>query len=475
MGLQWLRSARDPRGRYARWLEESEEFDFVIRHRPGASNRHADALCRTPTVHSLFCDGQLSLQEFQTCQQSDPVLGTLIRDLQSGRKNVNNPAVHGWSSKHDFLTLGKEDGLLYIRYKVGKWHVNQLVVPAVLIPAVVNLKHDHAGHMGAEKTTSLIRREYLWLSMVNDVKEYCKSCIACAHSHPAPSRPSVPFTVTSQPQERWQDIAMDIKGPFGKKPTNNGNRYVLVVVDLLTRAAEMIPIPNKSAKTVASGLIRNVFCRRGIPESISTDRGCEFDNQTLSTISNELGIDEKRISALHPKANEIVGRLNRTIGEMLRKTTDQCGDNWDLEIPFVQFHYMNHDHSATGYSPFYLSYGYHPRTPRLVFAPTATKRRQTAQQWASTLASRLKIAHSGAVTRDFQAKQRRVAGCPLEPSHLHVGDSVMMYAPPRPGFPTELQSSWQGPFIVVKCLEGNTLRIMRSNTLKFSAVPSATP
>ena len=74
MGLQWLRSAHDPRGRYARWLEESEEFDFVIRHRPGASNRHVDALSHMPTVHSLFCDGHLSLQGFQTRHQSDPVL-----------------------------------------------------------------------------------------------------------------------------------------------------------------------------------------------------------------------------------------------------------------------------------------------------------------------------------------------------------------------------------------------------------------
>ena len=37
-GLQWLRNARDPRGRYGRWLEESEEFDFVIQNRPDASN-----------------------------------------------------------------------------------------------------------------------------------------------------------------------------------------------------------------------------------------------------------------------------------------------------------------------------------------------------------------------------------------------------------------------------------------------------
>ena len=197
-----------------------------------------------------------------------------------------------------------------------------------------------------------------------------------------------------------------------------------------------------------------------------TDRGCEFDNQAISMIAHELGIDEKRISTLHPQASGIIERLNPTIGKMLRKTKDQCGDNWDLEIPFVQFHYMNHDHSATGYSPFYLSYGYHPCTPRLVFTPTAKKRQQTAQKWASTLASCLKIAHSGAVTRDLQAKQRRVAGCPQEPSTLHVGDSVKMYAAPRPGYPTKLQSCWQGPFIVVKCLEGNTFHIKHAKNFQ---------
>lgn len=170
-GLQWLRNACDPRSRYACWLVESEEFNFVIQHRPGASNLHADPLSRMPTVHSLFCDGQLSLLEFQNCQQSDPVLGIPINDLQRDKKNENNPAVHGWSGKRDFLTLGKEDGLLYLRYKVGKRHVYQLVVPAVLIPAILSLKHDNAGHMGPEKTTNLIRREYFWLNMVNDVKE----------------------------------------------------------------------------------------------------------------------------------------------------------------------------------------------------------------------------------------------------------------------------------------------------------------
>ena len=214
-----------------------------------------------------------------------------------------------WSTKRDFLSLGKDDGLLYVRYKIGKHLVSQVVVPDAVIPFVLRLKHDNAGHMSAEKTTSLIRREYFWLNMVRDVTNYCRSCIPCARNRPSPSHPCAGLTLSSQPQEPWQEIAMDIKGPFGRKPTKRGIRYVLVVVDLLTRAAEIISIPEKSAKTVANTIVREVFCRRGLPESILTDRGCESDNQALSTIAHELDIDKKRISALHPQANGNVERL----------------------------------------------------------------------------------------------------------------------------------------------------------------------
>ena len=139
--------------------------------------------------------------------------------------------------------------------------------------------------------------------MVKDVRQYCESCITCASSYPAPSHRRARLTLSSQPQEPWQEIAIDIKGPFGTKPSNRGHRYVLVAIDLFTRAAEIVPIPDKSAKTAASAIVRDVFCKRGIPVFLLTDRGCEFDNLTLGTnhtIAHELGIDKKRISALHP-------------------------------------------------------------------------------------------------------------------------------------------------------------------------------
>ena len=259
---------------------------------------------------------------------------------------------------------------------------------------------------------------------------------------------------------------MDLKGPFGTKPTPRGNRYVLVTIDLLTRAAELVPIPNKTAETVVNALVKEVFCRQGIPESFLTDRGCEFDNQGLATLAEELGIDKKRVSPLHPHSNGAVERLNRTVGEKLRKSATELGEDWDLQILFIGFNYMNHDHESTGYSPFYLAHGRHPRTPQLILASGTSKKPTSQHQWAKSLASRLKEAHAEAVTKDSRQKQERVdRSVKNEPMHK-VSDMVMVHFPPKPGQSSKLQLTWQGPYIVVQCRQGNTYRVKRDDNFR---------
>jgi len=46
--LTWLRKTPEPIGQQARWLEQMEEYDFEIEHRPGAQHQNADALSRRP-------------------------------------------------------------------------------------------------------------------------------------------------------------------------------------------------------------------------------------------------------------------------------------------------------------------------------------------------------------------------------------------------------------------------------------------
>jgi len=53
--LMWLKKTPDPIGQQARWLEQMEEFDFTIEHRPGIRHANADALSRRPCPKKDCC------------------------------------------------------------------------------------------------------------------------------------------------------------------------------------------------------------------------------------------------------------------------------------------------------------------------------------------------------------------------------------------------------------------------------------
>ncbi len=44
--LQWLLHFRYPEGQVARWLQQLQEYDFVIEHSAGLKHMNADALSR---------------------------------------------------------------------------------------------------------------------------------------------------------------------------------------------------------------------------------------------------------------------------------------------------------------------------------------------------------------------------------------------------------------------------------------------
>ena len=44
--LKTLQTAKIPKGRRARWIMELQQYDFIIEHRSGKSNKNADALSR---------------------------------------------------------------------------------------------------------------------------------------------------------------------------------------------------------------------------------------------------------------------------------------------------------------------------------------------------------------------------------------------------------------------------------------------
>ena len=103
---------------------------------------------------------------------------------------------------------------------------------------------------------------------MTDAESYCKSCIVCQRRKPNPTRLHHPLQ-QDKVGEPLQKVTVDIF--VLERPTEQGNRYLLVVVDTLTKWAEAIPMPDEGATTVSRALVEKFVCRLEFPSQLHSD------------------------------------------------------------------------------------------------------------------------------------------------------------------------------------------------------------
>jgi hypothetical protein len=82
------------------------------------------------------------------------------------------------------------------------------------------------------------------------------------------------------------------------------------------------------------------------------------------------GIQQLPSSAYHPQTDGQTERVNRILEDTLRRFTNEEQTNWDALLPMVEFAINNAKHTSTGFTPFCLNYGRHPKTPLSLQVPT---------------------------------------------------------------------------------------------------------
>jgi transposase InsO family protein len=97
--------------------------------------------------------------------------------------------------------------------------------------------------------------------------------------------------------------------------TYDGNQYVLVFLDYLTKWVEAFPIKDQKAEMVARVLVEEVICRQGAPERLLSDRGLNF----LSEVCRLMQIKKINTSGYHPQTDGLVERFHRTLISMLSR------------------------------------------------------------------------------------------------------------------------------------------------------------
>ena len=210
----------------------------------------------------------------------------------------------------------------------------------------------HTDYFGIENTFYKISQKYYWPGMYKTIKNYIKACDICQHKGRLQKNNQLnPILVTRS----FEKIGIDLVGPL--PITTNGNRYIVVAIDYLTKWAEARAIPDSSAQAIVPFLHEDIICRHGFPKEMISDRGTTFVNEVIKELCERTRIKHYLSAPYHPQTNGLVERLNRTLCTSLSKYVQLYKKDWDHYLPTVLFAYRTMRQNTTQFEPFYLTYG----------------------------------------------------------------------------------------------------------------------
>lgn len=170
-----------------------------------------------------------------------------------------------------------------------------------------------------------------------------------------------------------------------------------------------------------------------------------------------MGIHQVNTTAYHPQTDGLVERFNRTMTDMLAKTVDKSGRDWDVRLPYVLFAYRTSMQESTRESPFYLLYGRDPQLPTEA-ALTVPQSRELMDvdsyktELVCSLADAWKLAQDN--VKKAQKRQKTSYDRSARLPKFTVGDRVFLYMPAAKSTKAyKFAKPFRGPYRIVKLYE----------------------
>ena len=192
------------------------------------------------------------------------------------------------------------------------------------------------------------------------VKAWCRNCCRCSSRRKPQKKFQVPLQVynVGAPLE---GLAVDVLGPL--RGIDQGNRYILVVMDYFSKWVEALAMPEQSAETVAHLLVTEVISRFGVLLQIHTDQGRNVESVLFKEVCGLLDIEKTRTKPLHPQSDGMVKLLSHVLEAMLSKFVQESQRNWDQILPLLAMVYRSAIHESTGCTPNELMVGRDVKLP----------------------------------------------------------------------------------------------------------------
>ena len=125
----------------------------------------------------------------------------------------------------------------------------------------------------------------------------CERCQKHAHLIHQPVGHLNPIS-SPWPFAQWR---LDILGPF---PRATGNRrFILVVVDYFIKWVEVEALANIHDVDVTKFIWKNIVTRFGVPNTLISHNGLQFDSRAFHDFCRGLGIMNRYSTLAYPQSN----------------------------------------------------------------------------------------------------------------------------------------------------------------------------
>ncbi len=134
-----------------------------------------------------------------------------------------------------------------------------------------------AGHGGAKRTTTFLKKSYYWPNLKDNAKEYVKACLTCQQNRTFNEKQAGLLQPLPIPEGPWESVSMDF---MVRLPPSKGFDAIMVVVDRFNKMAHFIPTKDEATTQETGRLFfTHVFKHHGFPKDIVSDRNPKFTSK----------------------------------------------------------------------------------------------------------------------------------------------------------------------------------------------------